>query len=287
MTGKVLDSSATGILILILPLALVIVILYTAWVWILLLMALIVGWKIWQNYQWKQWCRQVNPFFNQLIRDNQGCLTSMDLSLKANLTGGAAERFLDKKAEEYGAQRKIYEDRGTVYYFLTASALGSIFDASEPPLGEDWREISPKKSPQLMSALAPFDVNDRYYDSSASNPSQPIELEIHPQSSVTPEQRELSSHESPSIASTTLVNNLYRESPTQMEKVKTNGSLDQPPRNLALIQSDLAKRLEINASTLGRRKSEPDFAEWSQNKDPEGIAWQYIPKTKMFIPLKT
>jgi hypothetical protein len=55
---------------------------------------------------------------------------------------------------------------------------------------------------------------------------------------------------------------------------------------LALIQADLAKRLDINPSTVGRRKSDPDFALWSQTKDPEGLAWKYVPKTKMFVPLE-
>ena len=165
MTGKVLDSGASGALVLILPMALVIVILLKAWPVILLLSVLSIGVRIWQNYQWNQWSQQVDPFFHQLIKANQGCLTPIDLSLKANLTGRGAKQFLDKKAEEYGAQRKE-EDKGTVYYFLTASALGSIFDDSEPS------ELDEALPDQLASASS-IDVPQ----SSASNIAQLVELE--------------------------------------------------------------------------------------------------------------
>ena len=52
---------------------------------------------------------------------------------------------------------------------------------------------------------------------------------------------------------------------------------------LTLIQADLAKRLDTTSSTIARRKSEPDFPIWSQSKDPQGIAWQYLDDQKIFI----
>jgi hypothetical protein len=133
MTGKVIDnSSAVGLLILIVPYAIAAVILYTFWQWILLLLVLSLGWKLWQNYQWLQLSARVSPLFNRLIQENQGCLTAFDLSHKADLSAAKAKSFLEKKAEEYGAQKRTLADRGTVYYFLTVNALGSIFDDSEP-----------------------------------------------------------------------------------------------------------------------------------------------------------
>lgn len=230
MTGKVLDGNPTSLLILILPFAVGIVILYKAWPFLLLLLVLTICWRIWDKYQWKQWCQRVNPSFNQLIQENQGRLTPMDLSAKANLTGGAAQRFLDRKAEEYGAQRKTYKEQGIVYYFLTASALGSIFDDSEPLSAKEIEALD--SSPPAENAIAQLD-----------------ELK---QSSQAP-------------------------------NITDSSSLTE----LTLIQADLAKRLDINSSTIGRRKSEPDFPEWSQSKDPEGIAWTYVPTTKMFVPQKS
>ena len=134
MTGKVFDGNPTpaAFLILILPLAAVIVLLYEAWMWVLGFIALVVVWKLVDNYQWQQWSAKINPIFNQLIQENQGQVTPMDLSLKANLSAGSAKRFLARKAEEFGATSQELPEQGKVYYFITASTLGSILDDSEP-----------------------------------------------------------------------------------------------------------------------------------------------------------
>ena len=52
-----------------------------------------------------------------------------------------------------------------------------------------------------------------------------------------------------------------------------------------LIQAELAKRLNLHASTIAKHKSLPDFPQWSQNQDPEGVSWKYLPETKMFVPV--
>ncbi|MGK7874139.1 MAG: hypothetical protein AB4426_12740 [Xenococcaceae cyanobacterium] len=269
MTGKVLDSGAPGALALILPIALAIVVLFTAWPLLLLLIVLVLGWKIWRNYQWKQWCKQVNPFFHQLIKDNQGCLTPIDLSLKANLTGRAAKRFLDKKAEEFGIHPKVYEDKGTVYYFLTPSVLGSIFEDSELPSEQNIEGLAPEKPRQ--SARSSSEVEEHSHESSASEIAQLVELE--------------DSQPLPKLERETIA----QEEPQQLENTSSEvkDELEEPREstNLSLIQAELAKRLELNSSTVGRRKSDPDFPQWSQSKDPEGIAWKYLSETKMFVPV--
>ena len=374
MTGKVLDSGTSGALVLILPMALVIVVLLTAWPVILLLIALSIGVRIWQNHQWKQWCKQVDPFFHQLIKANQGCLTPIDLSIKANLTGRGAKQFLDKKAEEYGAQRKE-EDKGTVYYFLTASALGSIFDDSEPS------ELDEALKPdQLASASSTVDVpqssasniaqlvvekkqtsdnssqtnqdeasdkrSEAQIDSQAklahSKPqsSAPVEHkasipveEIESQAKLTQQESQSSasveqnipveetesqakSTQQESQSSAPVKQNIPVEetksqakstqqesqssapvehkasipveeigdSDTAVEDSLDSSEAESPESGLSLIQAELAKRLDLHSSTIGKRKSDSDFPEWSQSRDPEGIAWQYVPETKMFVP---
>ncbi|MGK7887074.1 MAG: hypothetical protein AB4057_20900, partial [Crocosphaera sp.] len=134
MTGKVFDGNPTpaAFLILILPLAAIIVLLYKAWIWVLGFVALVIVWKLVDNYQWQQWSAKINPIFNQLIQENQGQITPMDLSLKANLSARGAKRFLARKAEEFSATSRELPEQGKVYYFITASTLGSILDDSEP-----------------------------------------------------------------------------------------------------------------------------------------------------------
>lgn len=54
------------------------------------------------------------------------------------------------------------------------------------------------------------------------------------------------------------------------------------PDTQPLIQSELAKRLKVHPSTISKKKLDSNFSEWSQNQDPENIAWQYSAETKLF-----
>jgi len=257
MTGKVIDSSTTGILILLLPIAFVFVLLFKTWPYLLALLVVIILLKIWQQYRWLQWSKQVNPFFNQLIKDNQGCLTPLDLSMKANISGTAAQRYLDRKAEEFGAKRRDYEDKGIVYYFLTANALGSIFDSSEP-LPEQESESLTNQAPKLVQWLMEDEEDE----------ADEEEEEIEETSESETEGEDIQD---------TVASPGETSSPQLQDKDKPSQSV---------IQAELAKRLDVHSSTIGKRKSDPDFAQWSQSKDPEGVAWEYSPKTKEFSPVE-
>ncbi|HEY9638457.1 MAG TPA: hypothetical protein V6D14_34040 [Coleofasciculaceae cyanobacterium] len=349
MTGKVIDRSATG-LILILPFAFLCVLLFKAWPALLALFVFMISFRIWQQYQWKQWTKQVNPFFNELIRENQGCLTPMDLSLKANLSGPDAQWYLEKKAEEFGAQRRDYEGKGTVYYFLTASALGSIFEDSEPPPELESESLitqsltlpeplidkeslpSPEDSepsPELeseplitQSPTLPEPLIDKESLPSPEDSEPPPELEseslitqsptlpeplIDKESLPSPDEAstseppkplEASEQQQPSLsdsALSTAEKEVALEPPPQPKQEQTEAFnetedlwADSPEKeqktSQALIQAELAKRLDVHTSTVGKRKSDPDFPEWSQSRDPEGMAWVYSPETKEFFP---
>ncbi|MEQ8959646.1 MAG: hypothetical protein RLP02_17275 [Coleofasciculus sp. C2-GNP5-27] len=254
MTGKVIDSSTTGILILLLPIAFVFVLLFKTWPYLLALLVVIILLKIWQQYRWLQWSKQVNPFFNQLIKDNQGCLTPLDLSIKANISGTAAQRYLDRKAEEFGAKRRDYEDKGIVYYFLTANALGSIFESSEP-LPEQESESLTNQAPKLVQWLMEDEEDETEEEIEETSESETEGEDIQ---DTAPSPKETSS-------------------PQLQDKDKPSQSL---------IQAELAKRLDVHSSTIGKRKSDPDFPQWSQSKDPEGVAWEYSPKTREFSPVE-
>ncbi len=54
----------------------------------------------------------------------------------------------------------------------------------------------------------------------------------------------------------------------------------------SLIQSELAKRLNVYSSTVYKRRDDPEFPEWSRNRDPDGIAWTYSREIKEFFPLE-
>ena len=297
MTGKVFDGNPTpaAFLILILPLAAIIVLLYKAWIWILGFVALVIVWKLVDNYQWQRWSEKINPIFNQLIQENQGQVTPMDLSLKANLSAGSAKRFLARKAEEFSATSRELPEQGKVYYFITASTLGSILDDSEPVAEEpeepetfdidddddDDIEIPPNNQvtsqpsevsspPSTTSLSSPFAQLAALKEERMQQEDQPSEVASSPSPTETPQPPPEQLTPTPPPETTPSENT----SPDSDKKEK-----------FKLIQSDLAKRLDTTPSTIGRRKSDDSFAEWSQSKDPDGIAWKYLRKSRVFIPV--
>lgn len=45
----------------------------------------------------------------------------------------------------------------------------------------------------------------------------------------------------------------------------------------------LAERLNVSATTISRKKSQPDFPDWTRSKDPDGITWMYSKKSHLFL----
>jgi hypothetical protein len=52
-----------------------------------------------------------------------------------------------------------------------------------------------------------------------------------------------------------------------------------------LTQADLAKRLQVDSATLTKNRSKPNFPEWSEDKDPENVRWNYLPELKRYSPM--
>ena len=56
----------------------------------------------------------------------------------------------------------------------------------------------------------------------------------------------------------------------------------------SLTGVELAERFGVKVNSFRNRvtgKMASTFSEWSQKKDPQGIAWQYYPETKLFFPV--
>ena len=256
MAAKVIDDNASGVLVLIIPIALALVLLFTAWPVLLALVLVGAVLRIWQRYQWLQWSQQIDPIFRQLIQANQGCLTTVDLAMKANISGTAAKQYLDNKAQEFGIRAIVYEDKGTVYYFTTARTLTSLLDESESPKELDLE-------PSTVETQAVLQPPDIFELPPPETQQQPTESPIEAQQSPTEELEGLE----------------------ELEEPATPG---QPPKKLmpfgSLIQIELAQRLGVHSSTVYKRRYEPNFPEWSKSRDPEGIAWEYSEETKEFYP---
>jgi len=331
MTGKVVNSNPAASLILIFPVAAAIILLYEAWLYLLGLLLAIIAWRVWDNYQWRQWCGEINPLFNQLVKENQGCLTPLDLTLKANLTASSARRFLERKADEYGAYRRQLQDQSVVYYFISASTLGSIFDGSEfserdlklsrlgasansalvldsplsstsPPLTNPIAALAstptvpsaPSSAQNAIAHLAQI-KEARLQETKPEVESKPVINPITAAILSAPEDL-LPTGLTPKAHIEVLESEAITISPPVISlpapaniPLRNESALDSPidiGMSERLIQADLAKRLDTTSSTIARRKTDPDFPLWSQSKDPDGIAWQYLDENKVFIPVR-
>ncbi|MBD2652130.1 hypothetical protein H6G45_01215 [Synechocystis sp. FACHB-383] len=262
MTGKVAESDPKGLLVLILPLAVAMVFIYKTWRWILLGLTLAIAWVAWDNYQWQQKCVAIDPLFNQLVQKNQGIITKADLIDAGIAKGRAAQRYLNDKVAEYGPYEKQV-GQAKVYYFISSSTLGNIFDDSEP----ESKEPDPS-SPKLAAATAPV-VDHPLVPPQEELMATPVGQSPFSQLAEIKEARKQQEEEKVAEATAPTES-------TQAETIPSNSSL-------TLIQSELAKRLDTTSSTLARRKNEDNFADWSQTRDPDGLAWSYDPESKLFI----
>jgi hypothetical protein len=51
-----------------------------------------------------------------------------------------------------------------------------------------------------------------------------------------------------------------------------------------LTQAQLARRLGVSAGAIRRKKLSPNLADWTKNRDPQGIEWMYSIQTRRFFP---
>ncbi|MBF2066828.1 MAG: hypothetical protein IGS39_20770 [Calothrix sp. C42_A2020_038] len=289
MSEKTIESYGKGFLVLLLPISFIVVFLVSTWrIWLGLIL-LATGINLWQRYQWDKWCEGVNPIFHQLIQQNQGSITPMDLALKGNFSGDKAKRFLDTKASEFGASVLNTNEGKQIYYFITANILGSIFDSSEPVKHEP-RKSSTAAMPLLAAPTAmPLVFEEKQPEIVAPIESkatvQVKEAEL-PKVEVIPEKIKTSEEQEAQLLQAALQHEVIQQETQQQVHEQTPKTPTEQFVFGSLIQSELAKRLNVYSSTVFKRRDDPDFSEWSRNRDPDGIAWRYDRKAREFFPLE-
>jgi hypothetical protein len=282
-------KKATGFLLILVPAALAMSALFVAWPYILGLTVLVAGGNIWQNYEWAKTARSIEPSFQQLVVQNRGEITPIDLSLKANVSGKVATRYLVTKADEFGTRSRQSPDRGQVFYFISVSTLGDIFDDSE-------REVAPAA---IMPAAAPVVATPVAFRESELVTQQPSAAEVAPtlqsEAISPPSVTETANPETVAQPPTSDLSNLARlldEQPvaTNVEPTPATETTPTPAANVPLVtilQSELAKRLDVHSSTVYKRRSEPSFTDWTRNRDPDGLAWGYDEASKEYYQVNT
>jgi hypothetical protein len=267
-------KSATGFLLILLPAALLMSLLFVAWPFILGVTVLMIGGNVWQNYEWSKTAGSIDPVFKQLIVQNRGEITPIDLSLQANISSKVASRYLVTKADEFGTGSRQHPERGQVYYFVSVSTLGSILDDSE-------RDVPAIESATTPAVTLPVAATQ----SVRVKVSQPQTTEVSPTPITTPEP--ISQPETPVVQPPiSESSNLIAVNPEPVKVDDTHsGSSTSPMEDrplVTILQSELAKRLDVHSSTVYKRRSEPNFTDWTRNRDPEGLAWGYAEATKEY-----
>ena len=272
MSEQSINSKSNAFLLILLPISFVVIFFVSTWRFWLGLGLLVVGLNFWTQYKWQQWCQQMNPLFYEAVLESQGKITPMELAAKGNFPGNKAKRYLDTKASEFGATIYDSQDTGKVYYFITGSILGNILDSSEPPKELASQRVG-KTATALLEPRPKPKQEEKVHTESFLEPKQ--EEKVHTESLLEPKQEE-------KVHTETL--------PEQKEELPVEQQAHVPLEKQlifgSLIQSELAKRLSVYSSTVFKRRNDPDFPEWSRNRDPDGIAWTYSRKTKEFFPLE-
>jgi len=243
MSDKIIEGYGKGYLVLLLPISFLIIFLVATWPVLVAFIVLALVLTIVDRYRWQSWCQKINPIFNQMLYENQGKITPVDLAIRCNFSGSTAKRYLDTKAKEFGFIPLNTENGNKVYYFLTGSNLSNILDSSNPTTETQPAAVS--MTPSQLLAPPPQENKQEVA----------VEVEPEPEPESTPSSQ--------------------GEAKVPLEKQLMFGSL---------IQSELAKRLNVYSSTVYKRRNDPDFPQWSKNRDPDGVAWVYSPSTKEFFP---
>ena len=299
-------KNATGFLLVLIPAALTMSALFVAWPVILGVTLLIAGGNVWQNYEWSKMAQSIDPVFQQLIVQNRGEISPIDLSLKANISGKVSQRYLAIRADEFGTGSRQYPDRGQVYYFVSVSTLGNIFDDSEQEL----------ELPAIAPATTPVAIFQTVATPVVAMAEELVSIEtVPPIAKTIPIVTAIVEPIVPPVMTLPLesdqglsnLRQLFDEEPTPtatlasveptvtapvvenvVEPVVESASRSSPDTPMVtIIQSELAKRLDVHSSTIYKRRSEPDFTDWTRNRDPDGLAWGYAEAAKEYYRIDT
>jgi hypothetical protein len=298
-------KSATGCLLVLIPAALTMSALFVAWPVILGVTLLIAGGNVWQSYEWSKTAQSIDPVFQQLIVQNRGEISPIDLSLKANISGKVSQRYLAVRADEFGTGSRQHPDRGQVYYFVSISTLGRILDDSEREL--ELPAIAPAATPVVAFQPVATPIVAIPEEIVSTEPVQPIARAIPivttivepispPAIPLSPEPvsglsnlRQLFDEEE--VVPTVTPAKVEAEPELAAEPVVESPIASAPDLPnipiVTIIQSELAKRLDVHSSTIYKRRSEPDFTDWTRNRDPDGLAWGYAEADKEYYRIDT
>jgi hypothetical protein len=188
----------------------------------------------------------------------------------------------------------------TVFDSLREVQADSLRESTSELLSKSLTEVPERETEYRSEALSVL-LSDSRPDTSKTDLSEldnelkldsPLE-HLKAKTDVTEESSESRSEisfeslqEAPTTGLRETTDELLSKSPAEVPEGETQNSSkafsQSPPE--ALRQKDMQMRLNVPSSTLASAKKRPDFVQWIQERDPDGITWMWNPKIKRFVP---
>ena len=69
------------------------------------------------------------------------------------------------------------------------------------------------------------------------------------------------------------------------DPARTTVDADVDNVDIMLTGKELAQRLKVHPATLTKNRAKESFTDWTQSRDPEGKAWQYLSEVERYKPI--
>jgi hypothetical protein len=235
-----------------------------------------------------------NPPIHSLPDTSKSKMSELKSELKSDLPLEPQEGKTDAREVQSESSSE------TVSESLREAPTTSLRESSSELLSKSLTEVPERKTQDRSEAFSDSPIGS-LPDTSKSKTSEldnklKIDSPLEPlkgKTDVTEKSSESRSEisfeslqETPTTGLRESTNELLPKSPTEVPEGKTQNSSKASSKSLpeALRQKDLTMRLNVPPSTLASAKKRPDFPEWSQERDPDGIAWRWNPEIKRFVP---
>ncbi len=213
----------------------------------------------WQQQQAQPYYTVMQVMLEQLIREQSQPFTALEFAERVKLPITVVKPYLARVVRQIQGIVEV-TDRGEVYYSVNSPA-------STQASAEQVADPMPDRSLALPADTEHSDIkSDIKLDVPSDSNLEQIETQLFDRWDREP-----------------IVESLVAQSVTDSTTEALTSDLDAIE---TLTQAQLARRLNVSASTIGYHKLKPGFADWVRSKDPDGIVWFYSAQTKQFVRLK-
>jgi hypothetical protein len=234
----------------------------------------------WQQQQAQPYYSVMQVMLEQLIREQSQPFTALEFAQRVKLPIAVVQPYLTRAVRQIQGIVEV-TDRGEVYYSVSSPPAASPSTSTSPSTSRSQTSTS-----QIASTETSLEtVADSQLDTSLETLADVPNLESELKSEL-----ESNSDSSLEQVEAQLFDRWDREPSVEpsVPNIIPNSITKSPPSNTdaiaPLTQAQLARRLNVSASTIGYHKLKPDFADWVRSKDPEGLIWLYSTETKQFYP---